>query len=184
MVGLGNPGREYAATRHNAGFRVVEAFAAAHHIRLRRAGNDALAGRGAVGGEDLWVAEPLTFMNRSGAAVRFVLQEAGGDVQSLVVVHDDLDLAFGRLRFKRRGGAGGHNGIRSIIDTLGTDDFLRLKVGIGRPAPGIDPVDYVLEPFAPGELQGVSALVEDACEALRVVLTEGLTTAMNRFHAS
>lgn len=184
VVGLGNPGREYAATRHNIGFRVVEAFAGLHHIRLRRAGNEALAGRGVVGGGDLWVVEPLTFMNRSGAAVQFLLREAGGSVQALVVVHDDLDLAFGRLRFKRRGGAGGHNGVRSIIDTLGTDDFLRLKVGIGRPAPGIDPVDYVLEPFAGDELPGVSTLVDEACEALRVALTEGLTTAMNRFHAS
>ncbi len=184
VVGLGNPGREYAATRHNIGFHVVEAFAASHHIRLRRTGNDALAGRGVVGAEDLWLAEPLTFMNRSGAAVRFVLAESGGDVQSLVVVHDDLDLALGRLRFKHRGGAGGHNGVRSIIETLGTDDFLRLKVGIGRPAPGIDPVDYVLEPFAPGEVQSVNTMVQGACQALQIAVTEGLSAAMNRFHAS
>ena len=182
VVGLGNPGREYAATRHNIGFRVVEAFAAAHDIRLRRHGSDARAGRGVLGGDDLWVAEPLTFMNRSGAAVQFLLREAGGSVQALVVVHDDLDLAFGRLRFKRRGGAGGHNGVRSIIETLGTDEFLRLKVGIGRPAPGRDPVDYVLEPFAPDEGPGVTAMVETACEALGVALTDDVTTAMDRFH--
>lgn len=182
VVGLGNPGREYAATRHNIGFRVVEAFAAAHDIRLRRHGSDARAGRGVLGGDDLWVAEPLTFMNRSGVAVRWLLQESGGDPRSLLVVHDDLDLAFGRLRFKRRGGAGGHNGVRSIIETLGTDEFLRLKVGIGRPAPGRDPVDYVLEPFAPDEGPGVTAMVETACEALGVALTEDVTTAMDRFH--
>jgi len=184
VVGLGNPGAEYAVTRHNVGFRVAEAFAAAHGIPLRRSGSLALAGRGTMAGDEVWVAEPLTMMNRSGAAVRHLLCESGGDASSLVVVHDDLDLPLGCLRFKRRGGPGGHNGVRSIIEVLGTDAFLRLKAGIGRPAPGADPVDYVLEPFAPDERRTVSAMIEAACEALRVALTDGVTTAMNRFHVS
>ena len=184
VVGLGNPGAQYAATRHNVGFLVAEAFAAAHDIRLRPVNDQVTVGRGVLAGDALWVAEPQGFMNCSGIAVQWLLSEAGGGPESLLVVHDDVDLPVGQVRLKRRGGHGGHNGVRSIIDTLGTDDFLRLKVGVGRPAPGIDPVDYVLEPFAADELPGVSTLVDDACEALRVALTEGLTIAMNRFHAS
>lgn len=169
-------------TRHNVGFRVVEAFAAAHHISLRRVGPHARAGRGVFGGQDVWIVEPLTFMNRSGGPVRLVLQEAGGDPESLLVVHDDLDLPLGHLRFKQRGGHGGHNGVRSIIETLGADEFLRLKVGIGRPAGQAAAADHVLDAFEPAERPAVEAAIERACDALCVALTDGVTTAMNRFH--
>jgi PTH1 family peptidyl-tRNA hydrolase len=182
VVGLGNPGARYAATRHNVGFRVVEAFAAAHRIRLQSAG-DLAVGRGALAGEELWVAEPLGYMNRSGSAVRGLLEETSGEPGALLVVYDDLDLPLGQLRFKRAGGHGGHNGVRSIIEALGTDSFLRLKVGIGRPPVGRDPVEYVLEPFSAQEGAVMVPAVERARDAITVALTEGVDVAMNRFHA-
>jgi PTH1 family peptidyl-tRNA hydrolase len=184
VVGLGNPGAQYAATRHNVGFLVVEAVAAAHSIPLRPLSGPVVAGRGALAGEDVWVVEPQGFMNRSGIAVQWLLGETGSAPDSLLVVHDDLDLPLGQLRFKRRGGHGGHNGIRSIIEILGTDEFLRLKVGIGRPPTGSETVDYVLEPFARGEEPVVAAVVERGRDAVTVALTDGVAVAMNRFHSS
>lgn len=181
-MGLGNPGARYAATRHNVGFRVVEAFAAAHHIDLRPAG-DRAAGRGVMAGEDLWVVEPLGYMNRSGSAVRAMLAATSGEPSALLVVYDDLDLPLGQLRFKRAGGHGGHNGVRSIIEALGTDAFLRLKVGIGRPLIGGDPVEYVLEPFSAEENAVIVPAVERARDAITAALTDGVDAAMNRFHA-
>lgn len=183
VVGLGNPGARYAATRHNVGFRVVEAFAAARRIRLRPA-DDLVAGSGALDGEELWVAEPRGYMNRSGSGVRALLAQTNGEPDALLIVYDDLDLPLGQLRFKRRGGHGGHNGVRSIIEALGTDAFLRLKVGIGRPPDGLDPVEYVLEPFLPEEEAAVASAVERARDAISVALSEGVNAAMNRFHAS
>ncbi|MFZ5876246.1 MAG: aminoacyl-tRNA hydrolase [Nitrospirota bacterium] len=184
VVGLGNPGAQYAATRHNIGFLVADAVSSAHGIRLRPMGGHVLAGQGALAGDALWVAEPQGYMNRSGIAVQWLLAESGAGPESLLVVHDDLDLPLGQVRLKRRGGHGGHNGVRSIIETLGTDEFLRLKVGIGRPPTGRDTVDYVLEPFSREEKAAVAAVVERSREAVTVVLTEGVGAAMNRFHAS
>ena len=181
VVGLGNPSPEYAATRHNVGFRVVEMFAAIHRVPLKTMQKQVRVGQ--VSGE-LWVAEPLTWMNHSGQAVRWLLEETGSGVESLIVVHDDLDLPVGRLRFKRRGGHGGHNGVRSIVETMGTGEFLRLKLGVGRPPAGKDPVEYVLEPFSRYETADIDAAVGTACEALDVALAEGVTAAMNRFHAA
>lgn len=184
VVGLGNPGVRYAATRHNVGFRVVEAFAAAHRIQVRAASERAAVGRGTLAGEEVWVAEPLDYMNRSGHAVRDLLTEGGADPGSLLVVYDDLDLPLGQLRFKRQGGHGGHNGVRAIIEVLGTDEFVRLKVGIGRPPAGHDPVDYVLESFSPEEEAVMGPAVVRAGDAVAVALTDGVGVAMNRFHAS
>lgn len=184
VVGLGNPGAQYAATRHNVGFLVVEAVAAAQRIPLRALSGQVVAGRGALAGEDLWIVEPQGFMNRSGAAVQWLLGETRSTPDSLLVVHDDLDLPLGQLRFKRKGGHGGHNGVRSIIETLGTDEFLRLKVGIGRPTAGSDTVDYVLEPFSRDEQPVVAGVIDRARDAVTAALTDGVGAAMNRFHAS
>ncbi len=184
VVGLGNPGAQYAATRHNVGFLVAEAFAAAHDIRLRPVNDQVTVGRGVLAGDALWVAEPQGFMNCSGIAVQWLLSEAGGGPESLLVVHDDVDLPVGQVRLKRRGGHGGHNGVRSIIETLGTDEFLRLKVGIGRPPTGSETVDYVLERFSRDEEPVVAGAVERGRDAVTVALTEGVVAAMNRFHPS
>jgi PTH1 family peptidyl-tRNA hydrolase len=184
VVGLGNPGAQYAATRHNIGFLVADAVAAAHGIALRPMGGQVLAGQGTLDGDALWVAEPLGFMNRSGIAVQWLLGETGSTPGSLLVVHDDLDLPLGQLRFKRKGGHGGHNGVRSIIEVLGTDEFLRLKVGIGRPRIGSETVDHVLEPFSQDEQPIVAGVVERGRDAVTMALTEGVGAAMNRFHTS
>jgi len=133
---------------------------------------------------EIALAIPSTWMNHSGTAVAELLARLGCVPQDLTVVHDDLDMEPGRLRLKRSGGAGGHNGIASIMDVLGTDQFCRLKIGIGRPAPGMDPADYVLEPFTKEDVTVIDGSVDRAAEALECVLIEGLDAAMNRFHAS
>jgi PTH1 family peptidyl-tRNA hydrolase len=179
VVGLGNPGARYAATRHNVGFRVVEAFAAVHHIRLRPAGDHA-AGRGALAAEELWVVEPLGYMNRSGSAVRALLEETNGDPGALLVVYDDLDLP--RAVAVQRMGATADTAACLDHRALGTDAFLRLKVGSAGPL-GYDPVEYVLEPFSPEEEAVIVPAVERARDAINVALTEGINVAMNRFHA-
>ena len=164
---------------------MAEAFAAANAIALEPTMPPRYrAGRHDTPTLEVWVAEPLAYMNRSGEAVRSLLEHAAAEPASLIVVHDDLDLPLGRLRFKRRGGPGGHNGVRSIIDVLGTDAFTRLKVGVSRPPAGQDPVAYVLEPFRAGEREAVEAVIARACDALDVAVNEGVSVAMNRFHPS
>lgn len=181
IVGLGNPGGEYALTRHNIGVRAVERASARWSIplSLREA---VRRGSGQLGAVEVTLAAPLTWMNQSGPAVKGLLDALALLPPDLIVVHDDLDLPLGRLRIKRRGGAGGHNGILSLFTFLGTDEFPRLKFGVGRPAPGQDPAEYVLSPFSAEELAAVEAAMDRAVDALHCVLVEGLDAAMNRFN--
>lgn len=181
IVGLGNPGDRYALTRHNVGCRVLEK-AAMHWSVLLRSVAGARRGAGCIGPVAVTLATPLTWMNQTGPAVKALLEELGLTPADLVVVHDDLDLEPGRLRVKRKGGAGGHNGILSILTVLGTDEFCRLKIGIGRPAPGQDAAEYVLSPFALEEAECVDASLERAVQALECLVTEGIEMAMNRFN--
>jgi peptidyl-tRNA hydrolase, PTH1 family len=185
IVGLGNPGDRYRGTRHNVGARVIERASAQWSIPLKTAGPVRM-GTGRIGPTDkpveVALAIPLTWMNQSGTAVVEVLARLGCAPQDLTVVHDDLDMEPGRLRLKRSGGAGGHNGVASIMAELGTDQFCRLKVGIGRPAPGADPADYVLELFAKDDAPVIEASIEQAVQALECALVEGMDAAMNRFH--
>ncbi|MDE3119015.1 MAG: aminoacyl-tRNA hydrolase [Nitrospirota bacterium] len=185
IVGLGNPGDRYARTRHNVGYRVVERAAARWAIPLTPIGV-ARQGRGAVGQTDVTLALPLAWMNQSGPAVKAVAEalglSAGQLSDSMTVVHDDLDLPLGRLRIKRRGGPGGHNGILSLITTLDTDEFCRVKLGVGRPPVGVDAADYVLAPFGAEEVSHVDAMIEQAVLALECLLTDGVAAAMNRFN--
>jgi len=184
IVGLGNPGPAYAKTRHNVGFWVVDALAEERRLHFRRHGLSHRA-PGSLAGQDLTLAKPQTFMNRSGLAVGELLSDAGLDAVDpgdLIVVHDDLDLDVGRIRFKARGGAGGHNGMLSIIDVLRTDRFARLKIGVGRPPIGMDPAEYVLHPVSGEDRALLNEGVERAVDALRCWISEGLPTAMNRFN--
>lgn len=186
VVGLGNPGRRYASTRHNVGFRVVEAFARRHGVRVRRSWRmPCRFGRGEAFGTALAVVEPLTFMNRSGEAVEAVAQRFGVDPvdAALAVVYDDLDLPFGRIRVRAGGGAGGHRGVEDIIDVLDSRDFARLRFGIGRPQDGAGITDWVLAPFDPEEESALPDHIETAVDALDLLLREGATAAMNRFNA-
>lgn len=185
ILGLGNPGARYRDTRHNIGQRVVERYAGNHGVPLAvdpsargsvRSGRIPIAGSGAI------LAVPTTYMNRSGRAAVALLSQGAVEPAGLLVVYDDADLDLGRLRLRRGGGAGGHNGIRSIIDAIGTPEFPRLKLGVrGGGRPNADLADYVLDLFDPGEEEAVERLVGLALEALDVVLQEGLGEAMNRF---
>jgi PTH1 family peptidyl-tRNA hydrolase len=181
IVGLGNPGVQYQMTRHNIGFQVVDRLAKINHIPICIKRSKSLYGTGWIHSQQVILAQPLTFMNRSGEAVKKVVDYFHLGIGDLVVVHDDLDLPFGRLRFKQRGGDGGHQGVRSIIETIGGSNFLRLKVGIGRPPREMDPAEYVLEAFNKIDQSYLEQIHLRAAEALKVMLLEGLQTAMNQF---
>ena len=181
IVGLGNPGVRYQWTRHNVGFQVIDRFAETHQIFVSRKRFKALYGSGRIGSRNVVLAKPLTFMNLSGEAVKKMTAFFGIGLQDLIVVHDDLDLPLGRLRFKQRGGDGGHQGIRSLIGSMGGNSFLRLKVGIGRPPRGMDPAAYVLDSLNPSEEAPFNEVISLAAECLAVLLREGLEMAMNRY---
>jgi PTH1 family peptidyl-tRNA hydrolase len=181
IVGLGNPGAAYARTRHNAGLWVVERAAHRWSIHLIRQGT-AIRGSGRLGSEPVELAGALGWMNLSGTPIKGLLRELNLDIDGLVVVHDDLDLEPGRLRIKQNGGHGGHNGIRSILDVLGTGQFVRVKIGIGRPPGGLGSVEYVLERVTPAELDVIEPCVDRAVDALEVLIHRGAAAAMNQFN--
>jgi PTH1 family peptidyl-tRNA hydrolase len=187
IVGLGNPGEEYARTRHNVGFAVVEALAGEMGDGFRRRGLSMRARGSLHGEEDLIFAKPQTFMNLSGQAVAELFSQSGlnaSDLRNFLLIHDDLDLDVGRVRIKARGGAGGHNGVLSIIDALGTDQFARVKIGIGRPPIGMEAADYVLRPVRGDDRALLHEAMERAGEAVRCWIAEGLAATMNRFNRS
>jgi len=181
IVGLGNPGISYRMTRHNIGFQGVDRLAKINHISIRTKRFKSLYGTGWIDSQQVILAKPMTFMNRSGEAVKKAADFFHLGIEDLIVVHDDLDLPFGKLRFKQRGGDGGHQGIRSIIESMGGNNFLRLKVGIGRPPEGMEPAEYVLEVFNKIEESRLDQILFQAAESLKIMLLEGLETAMNRF---
>ena len=179
IAGLGNPGPRYERTRHNAGFLLVNALAAAHGIGLRQERHGALLGDGTIAGRRCLLVLPQVFMNRSGESIRRILCYTGLDAGSLVVVHDDLDLPLGRLRLRRGGGAGGHRGVASILEHLGDPAFTRLKIGVGRPPEGVPSEAYVLQEFAAGDRDALREVLARGAAALEVLLGRGLEAAMN-----
>jgi peptidyl-tRNA hydrolase, PTH1 family len=182
VAGLGNPGEKYSATRHNIGFMVAERFAARVGLQLKKKGHQAVFGVGRCDGEETTVLLPQTFMNLSGASVGSALKSLGVDPGDLIVIHDDIDLPFGQIKFKCGGGHGGHNGIRHIRQVLGHGDFVRCKVGVGRPAEGGEVVSHVLKPFSAAERKVLDKVLEGAADALQVMIKHGLTAAMNEFN--
>lgn len=183
IVGLGNPGSEYANHRHNIGFRVVESLARAHDLRfVRHKGSKAHVAEGRIGERPVRLVKPQTFMNLSGQAVGRLSRAYEIEPAQILVIYDDLDLPLGRLRLRPEGGSGGHKGIRSIIDTMDTQAFPRLRVGIDRPPGRMDPADYVLQPFSRGEEDLVTETVERAVSAIECWLAEGIVAAMDRFN--
>lgn len=182
IVGLGNPGPEYERSRHNAGFMVLDRLAAKHNLRFNQKRAHSRIARGTLGGADVVLAKPETYMNLSGRAVQGVLMVHGVTSRNLLVVYDDFDLPLGSLRLRERGGPGTHNGMRSIVQAIGTQDFPRLRVGIGG-AEGQTARDHVLGEFSPDECAVFQAARDRAVEALETVLTDGLPVAMNRFNA-
>jgi PTH1 family peptidyl-tRNA hydrolase len=184
VVGLGNPGPDYAETRHNIGVRVVELLAAragGGRFSKHKSNADVLEGR--LAGRRVILAVPRTYMNVSGGPVAGLLRYYGVTPADLLVVHDDLDLGFGVVRLKQGGGEGGHNGLRSISASIGTKDYLRVRFGIGRPPGRQDPADFVLKRFAGAERKELEFAVDLAADAAEALLADGLEPAQNRFHA-
>ncbi|GEA18076.1 peptidyl-tRNA hydrolase [Moorella sp. E306M] len=183
VVGLGNPGLSYEATRHNAGFMVLDLLADELGIDFNSSQHQALIGRGMVGERRVLLVKPQTYMNNSGRAVAPLARWYGIAPAEMVIVHDDLDLAPGRMRIRPAGSSGGHRGLQSIINALGTTAVPRLKIGIGRPQEGQNVVDYVLQPFSEEDWALVSPVLLKAARALRFLLEGGeLEEAMNRFN--
>ena len=183
VIGLGNPGAEYARHRHNVGFRVVDALARAHGLAFSRAKlARAHTAQGRIAGRRVILAKPQTFMNRSGQAVGRLARWHKVPPQQILVVYDELDLPLGRLRLRPEGGAGGHNGMRSIIEALGSQGFPRLRVGIDRPPGKMDPADYVLHPFSQEEAEIVAPVIDQAVAAIETWLAEGIVAAMDRYN--
>ena len=181
IVGLGNPGVLYQWSRHNIGFQVVDRLAGINHIQICTRRFKTRYGLGRIDSQKVVLTKPMTFMNLSGEAVKRVSDFFRVGIEDLIIIHDDLDLPFGRLRIKRRGGDGGHQGVRSIIETIGGNNFLRLKVGIGRPPRGMEAADYVLSSFDEVQKQHLDQILSQAAEALVVMIKEGLETALNRY---
>lgn len=185
IVGLGNPGPEYEETKHNVGFWLIDSFAKGHGISLSEKKGEARVGQGRLavpsGQIDLVLVKPQTFMNRSGRSIQYLLQLFGLSPSEMIVVYDDLDLPCGRIRVRTQGSAGGHRGVASIIDAIGADAFIRLRIGIGRD-PSQDPADYVLTPFRSEELKQVEGSIDKGIEALPLLLEGRITEAMNRCH--
>lgn len=182
IVGLGNPGSKYEGTRHNIGFMVVRRLAEKVGIALKRQGHQGIYGVGRCGKEEATLLLPQTFMNLSGASVRSAHQSLGITPGDLIIVHDDIDLPFGRLRIRPNGGHGGHNGIRSIASTLGNGDFYRIKVGVGRPMGDSDVADHVLSGFNGLEKKQLDTVISAACEVVITLIDHGEARAMNDYN--
>lgn len=182
LCGLGNPGKEYALTRHNAGFQVIDRLGKALNISLQQRKFRASWGTGVFEGRKIFLIKPLAFMNRSGEVVTEVMKYFGISVDQLLVIHDDLDLPLGRIRLVPGGGAGGHRGVGSIIQHLGRQDFTRMKLGIGRPVRGEAVESFVLQPPYPEEAHAYQEMVVRGVEAAQTFLSAGLEAAMNRFN--
>jgi PTH1 family peptidyl-tRNA hydrolase len=184
VVGLGNPGKEYAGTRHNVGFDVIDLLARRHQGRLKSGKERALVGEVRIGGSRVALAEPTTYMNLSGESVAPLVRRFGiEDPSSLVIVHDELDLPTGLVRIKVGGGLAGHNGLRSIKAHLHTDAFLRIRIGVGKPASKEQGADHVLKRVGKADREQLEIAVELAADAVEAILSRGVDAAMNDVNA-
>lgn len=182
IVGLGNPGKDYRLTRHNIGFMVIDRLAQIHGIKVTKRGCFSLYGQGSFNNQKVLLAKPQTFMNGSGNAVKKLLDSFKIELVDLVSIHDDIDLDFGRLRIVDGGGHGGHKGVFSIIETINSQDFRRVKIGIGRPRYDESIEDYVLSPFYPDEHDRLSQVITGAGEAVEAIILKGPSQAMTQFN--
>jgi PTH1 family peptidyl-tRNA hydrolase len=182
LVGLGNPGRKYERTRHNLGFVIVDRIASENRVKVTKKVYDALVGEWSAGGEKVLLVKPQSYMNRSGETVKALMREFAAAPEDLIVVYDELDLPFGKIRIRPKGSSAGHRGLHSIIESFGGAPFYRVRVGIGRPPEGIEPADFVLEPFSADELQRLSDIVPLAAEAINCLVREGGRRAMEQYN--
>ena len=184
IAGLGNPGAEYAGNRHNCGFMVADVLAERIGARFKRDRSRAVVATGRLAGFAVTLAKPQTFMNLSGGPVAAVRSFYKVPLERIVVVHDELDLPFEAIRLKLGGGDSGHNGLRSVTAALGTRDYLRVRVGIGRPPGRMDPADFVLRDFSAAERKLLPLVLERAADAVETLLRRGLAAAQNEFHTA
>ena len=182
IVGLGNPGTKYAGTRHNVGFSVIVGLADKYNIELSEKKHKAIYGRGMIEGEKVILAMPQTFMNLSGESVRELVDYYKCDPSDVIVAYDDIDLAVGKLRIREKGSAGGHNGMKNIISHLGTQEFVRVRVGIGKKPDRMDLAYYVLSRFGKDELPEIKAGCDNACDAITLILKDSAAAAMNKYN--
>ncbi len=184
IVGLGNPGREYAGNRHNVGFQIADRVVATQQLSFSKVQHQAMIALGRLHDHRVVIAKPQTYMNDSGRAVSALLNFYKIPRDRLIVIFDDLDLPFGTLRLRSDGGAGGHNGMRSIIGQLGSNQFARLRVGIGRPPGRMDPAAFVLQDFSRDEALELPGVLDRAVKAVETFVVDNITTAMNQFNSS
>ena len=184
IVGLGNPGRKYDGSRHNAGFDVIDELVDQYHIGGPERFGKSMIGKGRIGDRKVILVKPLTYMNLSGEAVQEIVHFYKVDPrEDLLVISDDIDLEAGRLRIRRKGSAGGHNGLKNIVRHLGTEEFARIRVGVGaKPDPDYDLADYVLGHFSPDERKIMDETIAKAAEAAACAVTDGIDLAMNRYN--
>lgn len=183
IVGLGNPGKEYENTRHNIGFSVIDSMAEEYNIPVLEVKHRAQIGKGYMNGEKVILAKPLTYMNLSGESVRALTDYYKIDTETeLIVIYDDISMDIGQLRIRKKGSAGGHNGIKSIISHLGSDVFLRIKMGVGDKKPGYDLADYVLGHFDKSERDVITQSIRSAAAATEMIMKDGPDAAMNVYN--
>ncbi len=185
IVGLGNPGAKYANTRHNVGWMALDAFAKKHGVTVEKAGFQGVYGEMRWGplSEKVILLKPMTFMNLSGRSLAPASRFYKIDPADVLVIYDDMDLDVGRLRLREKGSAGGHNGMKSVIQELGSQEFPRLRIGVGRPAPGWQVVDWVLTPFGTDDAATIAGTLDRAAAAIESFLTDGILKAMNLYNA-
>ena len=182
IVGLGNPGKEYDKTRHNTGFMVLDKISDKFNIEIKKEKSKALIGTGEINGEKVILAKPQTFMNLSGEAVRQLVDFYKESLENVIVVFDDIDLEIGKIRIKEKGSAGTHNGMKSIVNHLGTENFKRIKVGIGKPKESIDLIGHVLGKFSNEEFKILESSINNAVEATILLINDEISKAMNTYN--
>ncbi|MBN1368020.1 MAG: aminoacyl-tRNA hydrolase [Dehalococcoidales bacterium] len=186
IVGLGNPGLAYSNSRHNIGFMCISRFARQHKINFDKKQGKARVGLGKVAGQPVVLARPQTYMNASGEAVGYLADRYKVEMDDLIVIHDDMDLPLGKIRIRQGGRSAGHKGIDSIIYYLDKEDFIRVRVGIGRPEPtedkGAEVIDFVLDGFSDNEVKTIAPVISRVSDAILCLITEGLETAMNKYN--
>jgi len=179
IIGLGNPGEKYAKTRHNIGFRAISKLAKEFSIKADQLKCHSLVGEGFYNNEKIILAQPLAYMNKSGKAVKSLLNEYDLKLEDIIIIYDDLDLDIGEIRIKRKGSSGGHNGLKSIINNLKSKDFIRIRIGIGRPPTGFDIAKYVLDYFNDEEEMVIQETLVEIVEAVKVIKNDSVEKAMN-----
>ncbi|MFT4415983.1 aminoacyl-tRNA hydrolase [Fredinandcohnia humi] len=182
IVGLGNPGRQYEETRHNVGFKVIDELSIRLQIPLDKAKFNGIFGQGVIHGEKVLILKPLTYMNLSGESVRPLMDYYDIDVEDILVIYDELDIPVGKIRLREKGSAGGHNGMKSIIHHLGTQDFKRVRIGVDRPSNGMKIADYVLGRFLDEEAQQIKDAIQKSADAAEKWITTPFLQVMNEYN--